>query len=67
MIELLDVRGTLAIENGLKVITFVCQIFPLQRLQMQTSHLPNDQLVSITITGKIILSDPPQSFITSIE
>ncbi len=41
VIELLNVRGTLAIENGLKVIDVVCQIFPLQRLQMQTSHSSN--------------------------
>jgi len=41
VIELLNVRGTLAIENGLKVIYVVCQIFPQQRLQMQTSHSLN--------------------------
>lgn len=67
LIDFLDVHGKLALENDEKVVYVKCQIGKQQLSVARTSHSPNDQLVSITITGKIILSDPPQSFITSIE
>jgi hypothetical protein len=66
LIEMFDVHGKLTIENDQKFIEVTCLISPQPRSLAPISHLQSNQLVTITITGKIILSIPPQSSITSI-
>ena len=65
LIEMLAVRGKLALVEK-KVVDIKCLISLRPVSLALTSPLSNNQLVTITITGKIVLSSPPQSIIISI-